>query len=708
MNTNPKPFNFGSGSQGQGNLFTFGAGGGGVGKGFPGATPGQSGFGLPSAPSGQQPGQSSTGMAPSLFGHNPPPTVPTPQGQQGTNVFGQGTPPTLFGNNSVQKPGQPGGLFTPGFPSTPLLGGTGHPSGTIGQGAPSIFPPPSGQTRPTGPQPSLQSTTTRPPMMGGMFLNTPAPASNQPSSAPGAQKTGMMGGLFLQPTGQPQSYANPSQGQGGIQLGTSAQLPQGPGTSSFLHPTMQSQSAGLDSATKQGFIAGPQQFPSSQPQGMGQLQTTSIPQPQLHPHPQKETAQSAQLFQTPQPSQPSQLASNLFSTPTPQKSTLPMPSDQLLMGHASQLGMTSTTTQQISNAPQQPQFFTTPQKQPAVASQTLSQFTSPQTQNLLATSQPHSQSTIPMRQPQTTAQVISQTSGQPAIFQLHSSPSTALPSLSAPPSTTPGSAPGPPQSLYGPTAPLPNPQPPPTLQSQHNQPITVAPTTASSITNKITTATATVSLPIVSASTSGSVTQTPAKKYTYRQLEDVINQWVLELGEQQKVFVSQARQINAWDVALLENEESIISLHNEVERAKSDQDRLNHDLDSILTQQSELEEMLRPLEGFLDNQTVHASTQHADQERNKTYGMAEKIDTSMKDMMQNLREVMERINTANSANYDRNNPISQITGILNAHMDSLLLIDDNTNSLQQKVDELSKKLDSKKQDQEIKLKSAFN
>ena len=217
-----------------------------------------------------------------------------------------------------------------------------------------------------------------------------------------------------------------------------------------------------------------------------------------------------------------------------------------------------------------------------------------------------------------------------------------------------------------------------------------------------------MSVPSLSTSGLGGQTQTPAKKYTYRQLEDLINNWVMELDEQQKVFLSQAKLVNAWDLALLENEDSIISLHDDVSKAKTDQDRLDHDLNSILNQQAELEEMLTPLESYLSSQPLHASTQHADQERNKTYTMSEKIDANMKDMMQNLREVLDRINSINSANSDRNNPISQITSILNMHMDSLLSIDDRSGTLQQKLDELSRKLDSKKQDQEARLKTAFS
>lgn len=43
----------------------------------------------------------------------------------------------------------------------------------------------------------------------------------------------------------------------------------------------------------------------------------------------------------------------------------------------------------------------------------------------------------------------------------------------------------------------------------------------------------------------------------YRQLEEAINKWTLELEEQEKVFINQATQVNAWDRLLIENGEKV-------------------------------------------------------------------------------------------------------------------------------------------------------
>jgi len=62
-----------------------------------------------------------------------------------------------------------------------------------------------------------------------------------------------------------------------------------------------------------------------------------------------------------------------------------------------------------------------------------------------------------------------------------------------------------------------------------------------------------------------------AASLNYRQLEEAINKWTLELEEQEKVFLNQATQVNAWDRMLMDNGEKIVKLHESVEKVKLDQ-----------------------------------------------------------------------------------------------------------------------------------------
>lgn len=50
---------------------------------------------------------------------------------------------------------------------------------------------------------------------------------------------------------------------------------------------------------------------------------------------------------------------------------------------------------------------------------------------------------------------------------------------------------------------------------------------------------------------------TPVTSMNFSQLEDAINKWSLELEEQEKVFINQATQVNAWDKLLIANGEKV-------------------------------------------------------------------------------------------------------------------------------------------------------
>ncbi|XP_030066079.1 nucleoporin-62 C-terminal-like protein [Microcaecilia unicolor] len=203
-----------------------------------------------------------------------------------------------------------------------------------------------------------------------------------------------------------------------------------------------------------------------------------------------------------------------------------------------------------------------------------------------------------------------------------------------------------------------------------------------------------------------STTSTPSVM-TYAQLENLINKWSLELEDQEKYFLHQATQVNAWDRTLIENGEKITTLHREVEKVKLDQKRLDQELDFILSQQKELEDLLNPLEESMKEQSGTIYLQHADEEREKTYKLAENIDAQLKRMAQDLKDIIEHLNTSGGP-ADTSDPLQQICKILNAHMDSLQWIDQNSALLQRKVEEVTKVCESRRKEQERSFRIAFD
>lgn len=170
---------------------------------------------------------------------------------------------------------------------------------------------------------------------------------------------------------------------------------------------------------------------------------------------------------------------------------------------------------------------------------------------------------------------------------------------------------------------------------------------------------------------------------TFAQLEDSINKWTIDLEEQGKFFVNQAKQLNAWDTLLISNGEKILNLNSSIERVKQQQSQLDQELDFILAQQKELEELIVPLEKELVDIPV------TDIDRNQMYQFAEIIDSQLKQISDDLKEIIENINESNK-DEEISNPINQISKILNAHMNSLTWIDRNTAQISRQLEEISK------------------
>ncbi|KAH9499978.1 Nuclear pore glycoprotein p62 [Bulinus truncatus] len=197
------------------------------------------------------------------------------------------------------------------------------------------------------------------------------------------------------------------------------------------------------------------------------------------------------------------------------------------------------------------------------------------------------------------------------------------------------------------------------------------------------------------------------KQMTFRQLEDTINKWTAELEEQEKYFLEQATQVNAWDRVVMDNGEKIVQLNKDVEKVKLDQQKLDHELDFVQSQQKELEDILVPLEKALDSMPPINYQQHADIEREHTYTLAESLDAQLKRMGQDLKEIIERLNATNSKP-EVDDPVHQITKILNAHFMSLMWVDRNTANLQKRVEEISKQMEIERREQEKNFRLAYS
>ncbi|XP_014092589.1 nuclear pore glycoprotein p62 [Bactrocera oleae] len=200
--------------------------------------------------------------------------------------------------------------------------------------------------------------------------------------------------------------------------------------------------------------------------------------------------------------------------------------------------------------------------------------------------------------------------------------------------------------------------------------------------------------------TTESTAVTNASHLTYNQLEEHINKWTLELEEQEKVFADQATQINAWDKILISNNHKILELNDAVQKVKSDQQTLEQELEFIATQHKELEESIVPL------QKEFLKLPQVDVERSQTYLLVENLDTQLKQMSEDLKEIIDNLNDANKGQ-DSTDPIIQIGKILNAHMSSLQWIESSTTNISTKLDDITKMHESFKRESERSFRSAY-
>ena len=202
--------------------------------------------------------------------------------------------------------------------------------------------------------------------------------------------------------------------------------------------------------------------------------------------------------------------------------------------------------------------------------------------------------------------------------------------------------------------------------------------------------------------TSNTATQpTTNSTLTFKILEDYVNKWMSDLDSQEKDFLNQATQLNALDKLMIENGEKvfiwkredfynscafainfkcyikIVDLSGEVDRLNSEQDQLDQELNFLYSQQTDLEGSIKKLEQSIEGMPT-IPQQHCDTSRIEMYKLLIEVDNQLRSQSGDLKDVIKRLNCTN---INLNDPVMQINKILNAHMDSLNWIEENTSKV---------------------------
>nr|7TBI_M1 Chain M1, Nsp1 [Saccharomyces cerevisiae]7TBI_M2 Chain M2, Nsp1 [Saccharomyces cerevisiae]7TBI_M3 Chain M3, Nsp1 [Saccharomyces cerevisiae]7TBI_M4 Chain M4, Nsp1 [Saccharomyces cerevisiae]7TBJ_M1 Chain M1, NUP62 [Homo sapiens]7TBJ_M2 Chain M2, NUP62 [Homo sapiens]7TBJ_M3 Chain M3, NUP62 [Homo sapiens]7TBJ_M4 Chain M4, NUP62 [Homo sapiens]7TBK_M1 Chain M1, NUP62 [Homo sapiens]7TBK_M2 Chain M2, NUP62 [Homo sapiens]7TBK_M3 Chain M3, NUP62 [Homo sapiens]7TBK_M4 Chain M4, NUP62 [Homo sapie len=178
-------------------------------------------------------------------------------------------------------------------------------------------------------------------------------------------------------------------------------------------------------------------------------------------------------------------------------------------------------------------------------------------------------------------------------------------------------------------------------------------------------------------------------------MDEIITRWATDLAKYQKEFKEQAAKVMEWDRLLVENGEKIQKLYTSTYEAERASNEIERQLSNVESQQEELTAWLDRYERELDElyakQMGSAAGEQAagpDQERERTYKLAEKLTDQLDEMGKDLAKMIKEINDMSntlSKGSKPDDPLTQIVRVLNGHLAQLQWIDTNAAALQAKV-----------------------
>lgn len=135
-------------------------------------------------------------------------------------------------------------------------------------------------------------------------------------------------------------------------------------------------------------------------------------------------------------------------------------------------------------------------------------------------------------------------------------------------------------------------------------------------------------------------------------MDEIITRWAADLSKYQKEFQSQAETVAQWDRALVENSDKVRQLYSKTFQAERDAAEVERQLTMMEENQQELDSYLDRYEKEIENlMKMHGVSGRSDglrgpdQERERTYKLAEKLQDRLNELNKDLTEMIEEINT---------------------------------------------------------------
>lgn len=194
-------------------------------------------------------------------------------------------------------------------------------------------------------------------------------------------------------------------------------------------------------------------------------------------------------------------------------------------------------------------------------------------------------------------------------------------------------------------------------------------------------------------------------------MEDIVTRWASDLSKYQREFKEQATIVSTWDRSLVDNGEKIQKLYLDTFEAERASHEIERQLVAVESQQDELEAWLDRYESEVQDMFVKQigpgeQLAGPDQERERTYKLAEKLTQQLDEKSRDLSKMVKEINDISgtlSKGAKAEDPVStprqpsgecaltcktqlsQIVRVLNGHLTQLQWIDAHAAALQAKV-----------------------
>jgi nuclear pore complex protein Nup62 len=136
-------------------------------------------------------------------------------------------------------------------------------------------------------------------------------------------------------------------------------------------------------------------------------------------------------------------------------------------------------------------------------------------------------------------------------------------------------------------------------------------------------------------------------------MDEILSRWASDLSKYQTDFKEQAEKVAQWDRLMVENGDKIQKLYLNTFQAEKDSAEIERQLANVESQQDELAAWLDRYEADVDEMFTRQvgqgeTLQGPDQERERTYKLAEKLTDKLDTLGKNLTSMIEAINEAST------------------------------------------------------------